>query len=556
MVLAILILTMASVNDSEAEEAHTAPTAIRPLLNSTTDSALLVMKIQGQRETLRTVYQGTGFNVFWSRDGEITKQAVALLQVLRRADNYGLSPKDYDDVLLGTEVKELATHRDSTPKQWARFDLTLSAATLKFVTHLHFGRVDPRACGFHLPEPRPDLDTVAILNRLATTDRLDESLAAWEPPFLHYRLLKQALARYRVLATQPGLTTLPTFARRSVQPGETYLGAPALRTLLIVLGDLSPSESRATSTTPILDPALVAALRRFQHRHGLNADGAIGKATFAALTTPLTQRARQIELTLERWRWLPALETPPIIVNIPQFQLFAFQSTDDRAAGILQMPVIVGRTYTNMRTPVFVSDMKFVVFRPYWDVPANILKRELLPAIRTKPGYLEKNHFEIVRGQRDDATLVDPTIDNVAALAAGRLRLRQRPGADNALGLVKFVFPNAHNVYLHSTPARQLFQQSRRAFSHGCIRVSDPVGLAAPVLKDAPGDWTPENIEAAMNGSKTLRVNLAKPTRVMILYGTALATEAGDVLFFEDIYGHDRKVETLLTTKPKAASRE
>jgi murein L,D-transpeptidase YcbB/YkuD len=278
-----------------------------------------------------------------------------------------------------------------------------------------------------------------------------------------------------------------------------------------------------------------------------------GNATATPLersTMPYARRIRQIELTLERWRWLPALTSPPIIVNIPQYRLFAFNSTQDRKSEILQMDVIVGRTYPSLRTPVFAAEMKYVIFRPYWDIPFSIMEHEMLPAIRANPDYLRHEHLEIVRGSSDSAAVLPPTTDNIKALASGTLRLRQQPGADNALGLIKFMLPNAYNVYLHSTPALRLFSQSRRAFSHGCIRVSDPVGLAAYVLHNAPGSWTKETIAAAMNGASTRRVNLAHPIPVMILYGTALATEDGPVMFFEDIYGHDRKLEELLHLPP------
>jgi murein L,D-transpeptidase YcbB/YkuD len=260
----------------------------------------------------------------------------------------------------------------------------------------------------------------------------------------------------------------------------------------------------------------------------------------------MARRVRQIELTLERWRWLPTFDSAPIIVNIPQFRLFAFRSTQDLKADILQMNVIVGRTFLNTRTPVFVADMRYLIFRPYWDVPYSITMREMLPAIRTKPGYLDAQRLEVVQGDDDTAVPMEPTPENIEALAAGKLRLRQRPGPDNALGLVKFMLPNSYNVYLHSTPAHGLFSESKRAFSHGCIRVSDPAALAAQVLQGTAGDWTPERITTTMNGDTTVRVNLAKPIRVMILYGTALATEAGTILFFDDIYGHDRKLEALL----------
>jgi murein L,D-transpeptidase YcbB/YkuD len=269
----------------------------------------------------------------------------------------------------------------------------------------------------------------------------------------------------------------------------------------------------------------------------------------------MAQRVRQIELTLERWRWLPAFDTPPIIVNIPQFRLFAFRTTEDRFVDILQMPVIVGQAYPRSRTPVFVGEMKYIIFRPYWDVPRSITVREMLPEIHTHADYLQRNNLEIVRGQSDAATVMSPTSATIAALAAGQLRLRQRPGDDNALGLIKFAFPNAHDVYLHSTPARRLFLQSRRAFSHGCIRVSDPIALAAYVLRNNAGGWDEEKIGTAMRANNSARVNLAQPIRVMVLYGTAMATEAGPIQFFDDIYGHDRKLEALLDLRPVHGAR-
>jgi murein L,D-transpeptidase YcbB/YkuD len=214
------------------------------------------------------------------------------------------------------------------------------------------------------------------------------------------------------------------------------------------------------------------------------------------------------------------------------------------------MPVIVGQAYPSKRTPVFVGYLKYVVFRPYWDVPRSITIHEMLPAIRAHSDYLERNHLEIVRGESDDATVMEPAPETIAALAAGQLRLRQRPGDDNALGLIKFLFPNSHNVYIHSTPAHQLFLASRRAFSHGCIRVSDPIALAEYVLRNAATPWDRAQIDTAMHDTKSLRIDLHEPIRVMILYGTAMATEAGPVQFFDDIYGHDRKLEVLLHLRP------
>ena len=496
----------------------------------------------GASAALRQLYGQGEARLLWSQAGEPTVQARALITELTEAETYGLSSSDY-------AVAELAKLRDapaSAPEtQWARFDVELSAAALRFVSDLHFGRVSPEAAGFQLQEPRESYDLGAAVTRIAGGSDVVGAIAAAEPGFFHYKLLKQALAHYREIAQHGQLPTLPPVSR-SVMPGGTYAGAAALAEVLGRLGDLPPGGAHAAGDTTF-DATLSEGVRHFQDRHGLAADGVLGKSTIAALNTPLDKRMRQITLTLERWRWLLPFKTPPIIVNIPQFRLFAFRTTEDRVADILQMDVIVGRTFAHTQTPVFEGDMRYVVLRPYWDVPPSITRRELLPKIRANPGYLNSQRLQIVAGPGDNSEVVAPTAANLEALEAGKMRLRQLPGEDNALGLAKFIFPNNYNVYLHSTPAHRLFQESVRAFSHGCIRVADPLALATLVLKDADGDWTREKIEAAMNGTRdNLRINLKQPINVLILYGTALATEAGPVLFFEDIYGYDRKLEKQL----------
>jgi L,D-transpeptidase YcbB len=497
----------------------------------------------GATQALRALYTETGAGLLWSHDGRMTAQADIVLRELQRAASYGLEPQEYQPEHLLGMMPGATQVTDAT--RAAQFDVQLSATALHFISDLHYGRVDPARAGLKLQGARETLDFAAGLRSLAHSSDVSATIASFEPQFHHYAILKDALARYLSLAQHPELAMLPA-PPRGLKTADDYPGAESLRRLLTALGDLAPAEAAATPQ-PVFDAPLSAGVRAFQLRHGLTPDGLLGSSTFTALTTPLAQRVRQIDLTLERWRWLPPFRTPPIIVNIPQFRLFAFRTTEDRVADILQMDVIVGRTFPRMQTPLFESDLRYLVFRPYWDVPSSILKSELLPKIHANPGYLAAQHFEIVRGQQDSSPVVPPTPESIASLAAGALRLRQMPGEDNALGLVKFIFPNSYNVYLHSTPAHQLFRESRRAFSHGCIRVSDPAALAQYVLRGTAGDWTQEKIAAAMNdGTPALRVNLPQPINVLILYGTALATEAGPTLFFEDIYGYDKKLERQL----------
>jgi murein L,D-transpeptidase YcbB/YkuD len=547
----VLMLLSALVSARAAEEGSVA--AIQHLIEHPEGDA-----DRAELSKLRTLYAKRGFAPLWTLAGKLTPQAEAVLAALSHAEDQGLRPEDYGVAAIAASLGEV-------PAAIAAFDVKLSAAAARFLTHLHQGRVAPRAAGFELHVSRPPLDLGAILALLATTDNVDAVVSSVEPALNHYRLLKDALKRYRKLAAEPRLTDLPRLPDHTVKAGGAYAGVPALRTLLVALGDLRAGsaapipEKRAAgkahashSAPPLLDAKLAAGLKRFQVRHGLHPTGSLDPGTYSALTVPLAARVRQMELTLERWRWLPPFETPPIVVNIPQFRLFAFRSTQDRKADILQMDVIVGASYPEKQTPVFAADMRYVIFRPYWDIPPSILINEMLPHIRENPSYLATQHLEIVQGDSDEsATPLPSTPENIDALAAGKLRLRQQPGPDNALGLIKFMFPNSHDVYLHSTPAHQLFKEARRDFSHGCIRLSDPAALAVQVLRDTPGEWTREKIEAAMkDSSSTQRVDLAQPIRVLILYATVLAVEDGSVLFFDDIYGHDRELEMLLLLPP------
>jgi murein L,D-transpeptidase YcbB/YkuD len=494
----------------------------------------------------------------WFNGSQLTRPAVNLLGEMRAAESRGLDSRDYRGNELAVAVAALSP--DAADAEIAALDAAFDASAARFVADLHAGRVSPRQAGHDLAVPHAALDPEVALAALARSGDTEAVLDDWEPGLRHYALLKRALSQYRDLALEPGLTDLPPLPARSVKPGEAYAGMPALRRLLRALGDLGvqgdaagPADagSAAVDATAesVLDPPTVTALQRFQRRHGLDADGALGRATWAALTRPLAERVRQIELSLERARWLPPrLDSPPIIVNIPQYRLFAFETTDDREDAMLQMKVIVGRTYPSQNTPVFAADMRFVVFRPYWDVPPSIVRDEFLAQLRADPSWATRNGYEIVAGPGDDARPVAPSADSVAALARGALRLRQRPGPGNALGLAKFMFPNRYNVYLHGTPAQSLFSASRRAFSHGCIRLEDPVRFAEFVLRDDPA-WNRERIVAAQQGTAPVRVNLAQPIRVMILYATALATESGEVLFFEDIYGHDARLARQLRNR-------
>jgi murein L,D-transpeptidase YcbB/YkuD len=512
------------------------------------------------RDRIGKLYAANGYRLLWSNGEKASSAAIVLLQELRNASSRGLDPEDYPGNRLTYLLTDLIDSPHPGVEQWALFDAGLSLAALRFLSDLHYGRIDPASVGHNLTVERLSLDMQSTLVNLAAAANVSAAIDALEPQFTHYALLKNELARYRELASHDGLTDLPRLPTKSVKPGETYAGAPQLERLLTALGDMRGGQPAGGGPPPepiaapqSLTPPLVDALKHFQYRHGEEPDGILGAATLAELTKPLSFRARQIELTMERWRWLPSeLVSAPIIVNIPQFRLFAFESTADSEARIRQMDVIVGKAFEATQTPVFSADMSYLIFRPYWEVPYSIALKEIVPAARRNPSYIAAHQMEIVRGGGDAAAVMPDTAENVELVAKGALRVRQKPGPNNSLGLVKFMFPNPYNVYLHSTPAKALFAESRRDFSHGCVRVSDPVGLAQYVLRDSP-EWTREKILAAMNGTSSLTVTLKNRIRVFFVYGTALVTENGDALFFDDIYGHDQRLEAALNSRrPRA----
>jgi murein L,D-transpeptidase YcbB/YkuD len=491
------------------------------------------------RVWLERVYSSAGAGPVWfTVDGPRPAVAGALRE-LRAAADRGLAPEDYDVEALERQV-EAAKGTASDPDALARADVALSAVALQFLADLRFGRAPPQRVEPHYRAPEKDAAFVAELRDAVARDRVAALIAAAEPRFPQYARLKRVLLEYRLLARQPASILPPLASPRSkVVTGDAYAGTAALRAQLVRLGDLAadsagPADGRLWET-------LADGLRRFQERHGLQPDGILGHETLAALNEPIAARVGQIVLSLERMRWLPDLAAGPLIaINIPSFRLWAFTATPEGRDAALSMPVVVGRAMRT-ETPVFIGEMRYVEFSPYWNVPPNILRNELLPRLATDPSYLDRENMEIVSVRGDGSAHAADVDAAISALRSGEARLRQRPGTKNALGGVKFVLPNTMDVYLHATPERQLFDRARRDFSHGCIRVREPEALAAFVLRGRP-EWTAAAIEAAMTSGVNRSVALATPIPVIVFYTTAVVDGEGRPHFLRDVYGHDRKL--------------
>lgn len=478
----------------------------------------------------------------WTRDGVPTAQAKAILEVLSLADDVGLNAADYDVGLLSEWIKSPALR--SAPHESAAFDVAMSVAVSRYAGNVAFGRINPKSVGFALDvEPRRPL-VLKALRELPQAANPKGLLASLEPDFPIYRPLKEALVRYRRLAVEIPKARFAFPAKFT--PGMSHPDVPALRKLLTALGDFPASLGPGSDASQVYDPALVAAVKAFQIRHGIGDDGVIGKGTLSRLVVPVPDRLKQIQLGLERLRWLPAnVKGLYLIVNIPAFKLYGARAGEGIGQHELQMNVVVGEAIDGRNTPVFHSEMTTVTFRPYWNVPEAIATKEIVPALLKQASYLTKNNMEIVANFAQSAQALEPSHDTIERLAAGAVKVRQKPGPENALGLYKFSFPNTNNVYLHSTPSKGLFNRDRRDFSHGCIRVQDPLALAQWVLEEN-GDWGRERIETFANGEVTKTINLKRAIPVYILYSTVMADPQGRISFYEDIYGHDRTLQVLL----------
>lgn len=544
-----LVLALGSLllgADRSAAEAQTDTAApLRRLVRSARHSDLRWPAFPEFRSEVERLYQRHAWQPLWLHGVRPTAAATGLIAQLAAADSLGLEPADYDAEWLGASARRLlAPGRAAAPDDLARFDLGLSLAAVRFVSALHRGRVSPRMVRAQLFIPRASLAVEMAVDSLRDAGQQGLILERLQPRLHHYHLLKNGLARYRALARDTSLVPLPVLPRL-VRPGARLSAAPRLRKLLEATGDLERSVPPRTAADTLYGADLVAGVKRFQIRQGFAPDGVIGRATALRLNRPFARRVRQIELALERFRWLPAsFSAPPIIVNIPAFRLHAFRGSTQWEDDMLAMDVVVGSSF-HKNTPVFAADMRYLIFRPYWEVPVSIMKAELGPRARNDPDFLEREGMVLVSGASDRAQVLPATPENVARIGKG-LRIRQRPGPQNALGLVKFLLPNAHSVYLHDTAAKGLFARARRDLSHGCIRLSDPVSLAAHVLRDQP-QWTIERIRAAMEGEDDTRVNLTRPIPVCIVYTTAITRENGEVHFYADIYDLDDELDQLLS---------
>jgi L,D-transpeptidase YcbB len=492
---------------------------------------------------IKTFYDDRNYEVAWTRDGAPTASAKGFIQAFQDAASKGLIPEDYDAPRWADRVQALNSKSEDAI---SLFDVAMTVNVMRYISDLRIGRVNPSHFNFEIPvqDKKYDLAEFVSDNAVDAAD-VPKLITGVEPDSEEYRQTESALAHYMDLAKQQGQAQtdpLPTVPK-AISAGATYPALPALLARLQLEGDAEANTALSVPDTTTFDANLSDAVKHYQHRHGLAEDGKLTPQTIKSLNVPMALRVAQLQDSLERWRWLPEPYLHArLMVNLPEFVLRGY---DPDHKLDFTMRVVVGKVMGQRETPVFTHMMKYLVFRPYWSVPVDIARKELVPHIESNRGYLASKNFEVTNNKGVIQT--DYTAHQVAQ---GAVMVREKPGPKNSLGLVKFIFPNQYDIYLHSTPAVSLFEQTRRDFSHGCIRVQKPADLAAWVLQ-GQGDWDLDKVNEAMNsGPDNKTVSLKTPLPIVIFYLTAIVEDEGEVHFFDDVYGYDSEMQKVFSKGP------
>ncbi|MFD1468689.1 murein L,D-transpeptidase [Hymenobacter caeli] len=501
-----------------------------------------VPQFQGQLPWAKKFYRERQYQLGWFKNNALVPQAAQLLQTIAKARDEGLDPKKY-------QVKDLSklfnqfkaapdlARRDALEQE---IDVALSGTYFVWASDFYRGVANPHDAKNAAWQVKPNKIKLhkALLTYLG--DRKSKyGYYEFAPLHPEYNNLKKALAAYRTREAAGGWPALPKAL--VLRPGQASAAVPALRRRL-----LGPAAAAATSAALGYDPALVAAVKSFQRDAGLRPDGVVSGATLRELNVPIGQRIDQLLLNMERWRWLPKKFEPDyLLVNIPEYRLHVIEGGKEA----MTMRVIVGKALT--ATPIFSDKMEYVVLAPYWNVPFSIIENELKDKFAADPTYLDRLDMEVVKGYGRKAVVIDPATIDWANVTQENFRytLRRRPGPKNDLGNAKFIFPNSNDIYLHDTPHGELFSQASRNFSHGCVRVEEPIRLAAYLLRDKPG-WDQQTILDSIATHRERYITLTKKLPVYLVYLTAWADADGHAHFRDDIYGHDKTLARELLIKP------
>ncbi len=490
-----------------------------------------------EEQWLFDVYQDNVFAPLWvGRDG-LDSKGKLLFEKLLTVGQHGLDPEDYN----AGEIKNIVRRKNA--EQLALLDVLLTEGTLRFIHDITEGRSQARRAFPELFAEAGNIafDPLSIISGIQTSQHLGEYLDNLGPQHAAYKQLQKALAEYRSIHNQGGWPVIPE--GKTIHPGDIDLRIALIKQLLVATGDM-PLSSETGNT---FDDLIVNGVKHFQSRHGLKADGIVGKGTLAAMNVSVETRIQQIKLNLERWRWHDQeLGNQYVLVNIAGFDLKAVENDNV----VLEMAIIVGKLHHE--SPIFSDKIRYAEFNPFWNLTPHIARTETLRHLRADPDYLAKKHIRVFSSWQKNAVELDPSkIDwhKTSPKQMNHYKFRQDPGKWNALGTMKFVFPNKYAVYLHDTPNHELFKTSRRAYSHGCIRLSDPEALAVFLMGGEAREWNRLRVGEIVDSSKRTVTRLPERVPVHLTYLTSWYDDDGLLHFNKDIYQRDEKLQLALTVQ-------
>lgn len=491
-------------------------------------------------EKIHVFYDRRNFDEAWSENGILLERAYELRFEIRQAKFDGLNPEDYYLAMIDAFFQKFEANKKSgipnDLSELADIDMLLTDAFFKLASHLEQGKVDPSQlkADWGISRKPQKEDHILLLNAAIRNNEVRKNLEILYPDFTIYRKGREVIRTLTELEKQNSLDWKGIKVDKSIKVGDSHNAIPAIRERLLFWGHLKPY---GFSDAKLYDSTLFLAVKSFQSKNGMEPDGAIGKNTAAGLNASPALLLDKAAINMERLRWLPdtVREAEFILVNIANFQLDYLKNLDT----LFSAKVIVGKQYH--QSPIFSAQMSYIVFSPYWNIPPSIAKSEIIPSVRKNPNYLQEKNMEVVTGS---GKIVDPATINWSSKSFPYM-IRQKPGGNNSLGLVKFMFPNSHSVYIHDTPSRSLFEKEDRAMSHGCIRLQNPSKFAQILLSE-DSSWTPEKIDQAMHQSKEQIVSLPRKIPVILVYLTFWADSKGQPNFRQDIYDRDAEVLALL----------
>ncbi len=485
-------------------------------------------------------YSERQFQPAWSRDEAVSDQAQRLMQALKESGREGLNPADYRIDQIESLLTQVMQHYDITNsvtvETWSELDMMLTDAFFAYGTHVSKGRLDPGKWFYQWIPYHRSVDLVQVLTEALDKKDVEGALRSLPPRYPAYAQLRTELANYRRIAADGGWIAIP--GKTTLKKGINSHAVSLLKHRLVISGDFNAA---ALVLNDHFDGRLQEALQRFQERHGLNANGVMDEETRKALNFTVEKRIRQIEWNMERWRWLPDELGPRyVMVNIPDYRLFVVENQTT----VMSMKTVVGKAA--QPTPVFMDNMTYLELNPTWNLPNSIVAEEMIPKVKKTPDFLTKKRIRIYSNWSSNAKEIDPNTIDWAKVNPKKFpyRMIQDTGV-NPLGRIKFMFPNQFDVYLHDTTQKGLFQQSKRMYSHGCIRVERPYDLGEWVLRDDTS-WSKTRLLTEIKKGKRQVVNLPKPITVYVIYLTAWFDTRGHIHFRDDIYDYDKSLEKVL----------